>query len=493
MSRRNSSIRPNGKKPTETAKFYDQDDLDDAFDADQNIANPFSVGQTSASSSKWSINESWRKLQQMIENRDKANAAGKHKETNSQELSNFSNDIEIMNDLLDSSIHEGEEIQEGDTSYVLAGDSSYSDLSEERDASTRSGEISVSVPLNAESVHNNKENKDRGNKDNRSDSSAGSEKAATLSNSIKDNKRDDITATPAIRTSAIHKIQFSKIKRNCSIERANNEPDDKDAEKELPEPKRRDDSTRQSSGDTLSSTYASHSGLHHKPSPQIKFSATSTKPPGSRSASFSSSSAIKKRISERMNLSECEEESSTDGFAGSKTPFNAQSPAPAASVDDPIPSLPYFMSFIVDWARKRFNFISFTSSLCTFFILIFAIQLSPLSSFANGFLIGIVFCGLLLIIFAIWALNYLFVKIDYENDLHERIMSNQRWQKVGSPFWLRQAGLRSDQFGTALTFISLSLSLCFPPSVSSLPKSEAARRESHGQPAEHRRSRGLVL
>lgn len=463
MSRRGSSIRPK-TKPSETAKFYDQDDLEDAFDAEQNIANPFSGGQVSASSSKWSINESWRKLQQMIENRDKANAASKHKEPNSQELANFSNDFENdeSNDLLDYSIHEGEEIQEGDTSYVPA-DSSYSDLSEERDASTKSGEISVSVPLNtAESTRTdrgNKHSQERDHKDNRADSSgsAGSEKecTATLSNSIKDNKnetKNDITPPPTrAHHVGMHKIQFSKIKKNCSIERINDDPDDKDAEKELLDLRRasKDDSLR---GDLLSSTLreTNHQAASHpyKQPPQIKFSATPTRPAGNRSSSFSNTSTIKKRISERMNLSECEEEGSIDGFSttgsSDKALFNpavrhstgkpvrqsiiGKSPP---AVDEPIPSLPTFMSFIVDWVRKRFNFISFTSSFCTFFILIFAIQLSPLSSFANGFLIGILFCSVLLIIVIIYILNYIFVKIDYENDLHERIMSNQRWKKVG--------------------------------------------------------------
>lgn len=454
MSRRNSK-----QKPTESAKFYDHDDLDDAFDAEHSIHNPFSSGQVSASSSKWSIKDSWRKLEQMIENRDKANQNSKHKENHSQEL----------NDLLDYSIHEGEEIQEGDTGYVPA-DSSYSDLSEDKDASASGGEINVSVPLNTESARDGKTNndRDRGNKDNRDgnkagdSSSTGSEKdgASTLSNSIKDNKKDDITPAIATATSrthhaAMHKIQFSKIKKNCSIERINDEPDEKDAEKELLDAKRatRDESIKASnSDDKLSSSAlinsnhqtatAPHS-IHHKPAPQIRFSVTPTKqtPLGSRSASFSSSSALKRRINERMNLSECEEESSIDGFSttgSSEKTFKRStvgkpqaSSTPNGSVDDPIPSLPYFMSFVVDRVRERFNFISFTSSFCTFFILILAIQFSPLSSFANGFLIGIIFCTMLLIIFIIYALNYIFVKIDYENDLHERIMSNQRWKKVG--------------------------------------------------------------
>lgn len=455
MSRRNSK-----QKPMETAKFYDNDDLDDAFDAEHSIHNPFSSGQVSASSSKWSIKDSWRKLEQMIENRDKTNQAAKHKENHSQELSNFSNDLEIMNDLLDYSIHEGEEIQEGDTSYVPA-DSSYSDISEEKDASLGGGEINVSVPLNSESAKTNND-KDRGNKDSGSkagdSSSTGSEKdAATLNNSIKDNKKDDITPAVATnRTHAMHKIQFSKIKKNCSIERINDEPDEKDAESL--DAKRRDESIKASnSGDKLSSSVhasqhtSQHASQHatqpspstvHKQAPQIRFSATPGKQPplGSRSASFSSTSALKRRINERMNLSECEEEGSIDGFSttgSSERALFKQSSKPQASstpntsVDDPIPSLPYFMSFVVDRARERFNLISFTSYVCTFFILIFAIQLSPLSSFANGFLIGLIFCTLLLIILIIYALNYIFVKIDYENDLHERIMSNQRWKKVG--------------------------------------------------------------
>ncbi|KAK4337423.1 hypothetical protein RND71_043880 [Anisodus tanguticus] len=112
-------------KNSETSRyFFDLNELDEdiGFEAslDNNI-NPFYTSRTTSSSSKW-INESWRKIQQMIEERKEKSNHNK-KDFNSKELSNFSNDENyeiydiksknILNEILDDSqIQEAEEVQE---------------------------------------------------------------------------------------------------------------------------------------------------------------------------------------------------------------------------------------------------------------------------------------------------------------------------------------------------------------------------------------------
>ena len=447
-SRKNSSFRLNANKQqskNDHSPSDHQDDLDSAFDAEHNINNPFSSSQISTSTSKWSINEQWRKLQQMIESKDKTNQAIKNKENvNSQELANFSNEdhLEIMNEILDYSIHEGEEVQEG-ISYV-----DFSDLSEEKDASKK--DLNISLPLD--------------NSNNNSSFNSGNlPTTTTITKQDKESNKKAETPPPSRTT---HTFLFSKMKLN--------ELDDKEYEKELFDKKHASISKEQLIFKPSSQSNSNEQQPINKQPPQIKFSnSTPTKQSQSsinsrtpiKSSSVPSllsasafSSSKNKQLNKRMNrmkefnFNECDEESSSiDGFYNNnntnndlnstdsfdKNLFKSKKKSkdsitqsqPIDNIDEPIPSLPYFTSFIVDLFRERFNFISFFTSFLAFFILIFAIQLSPMSSFANGVLIGIVFSLLFTCIIIVYALNYVFQKIDFENDLHERIMKNEKWTK----------------------------------------------------------------
>lgn len=442
-SRRNSLLRLNKNQPKtmDSPKFNDLDDLDDAFDAEHNVNNPFSSTHPSSSTSKWSLNEQWRKFQQIIDSKDKqTNQNRDRKDLNSQELANFSTD-DLINDISDYSIHEGEEIQEGDTSYV-----DYADLNEE---TTRS----INVGQSANNGNNSANNLSSSNSTNEqstiactktTNNSSCTTNSTTLSNSVttsisttsinssttasiqttvgtinKDNKRDD-TKT--------HTFLFSKMKKNSSIERLN-ELDDKENEKELFD-KRKDDLVNKAN-DSISAANSTSSLF------TAATKSTPTKPQlTNRTPTKSTYRSSTLRPKHQMNrFKDLSEESSIDGFnttdSSNKTNlFNrTQQQSTNVNVDEPIPSLPYFMSFIVNVFRERLNFISVTTSFCTFFLVIFAIQLSPLSSFANGFLIGLTFSILFLVIVLIYVLNYIFKKIDYENELHARILTGKRWEK----------------------------------------------------------------
>lgn len=442
MARR-SSFKLGQKKANDSPKFYDED-LDDGFDADQNAINhnPFSSTQHSQSTSKWSLNESWRKLTNIMESKDKQTNQQNKKEIN-QELLSFSNDdANLLNDYLDYSVQEGQEIQEGDISYV---DSS-SDLSEEKESLNRNLPANNNInnfntpTTNSTFYTTTTNNLSTTITSHNSPLQPSITPSTSFSNKLQDShKKEDSKDTKT------HTFLFSKIKKNCSIEQLNDLDDkDKDSEKEF--------------CDKRSNELAKPNNDSHKKSPQVQFrkQAQTTTIPQSTNRTTPIKSTIK-QMNKNKELINISESSSNDAFnsTDSSNDFlrtielnRLKHQQLQHQIDEPIPSLNYFMSFIVNIFRERLNFFSVTSSFCIFFILIFAIQLSPLSSFANGFLIGIIFSILFLIIIVIYGLNFVFQKIDRENDLHTRIMSGQRWKKY--PAYKKTQKLPDDKITNAL-------------------------------------------
>lgn len=430
-SRRNSSFR-SLKKINDSPKFYDQsDDLDAGFDADQNtINNPFSPTQHSQSTSKWSLNESWRKLQQIIENKDKQTNQLNKKEINSQELLSFSNDDRVdklLSDYLDytAPLQEGEEIQEG---YDLA----YNDSEVNEDSINKSNSNlnlivnnsnDFNIITNSSNIPNSTFYTSTTTNLSTSKTTISTQSQQTILSPISKLNQDKKEDKPT------HSFLFSKIKKNSSMEQLN-DLEEKENEKELIDNKRnKDDLIKKNDPNNTNSSKL-------KTSAQVQFRqlTTNKQTPINTTQPFKNkqmnkiqeidTSEISNNVFNRSNSTD----STNDFLKTIKQNRLKQNQKNQFEIDEPIPSLNYFMSYIVNLLRKNLSFFSFTSSLVTLIILIFAIQLSPLSSFANGFLIGIIFSFIFLIIVIIYALNFLFQKIDYENDLHERIMSGKRWK-----------------------------------------------------------------
>jgi len=471
MSRRNSFLRlnKNQTKPSDSPRFSDLDDLEDGFDGEQSSLNPFSSHSNISTTKRPSNEQSFliRKFQQIMESKDKQSNQNVKKELNSQELSNFSTD-DLVNDISDYSIHEGEEIQEGS---LPADFVDYSDLSQESIKEINIGQTLINNTSTANNSNQSSTNQSANSATTKNNNeTTAPEQSIIVNPSISIPKIDNITtstnsttiptlitstttkATSSITTTSTSKesnkrdetkvntsFLFSKMKKNCSMERLN-EPDDKETEKELfdkhKESLNESNSNTNLAAITKQSSSSSLNKLQQQPNirtPTKQQLLTNRTPTKSSSTSFRSSTLRPRhKMSRFEHLSE---ESSVDGFNttdSSDKPnnlFNRRQSSNVTSVDEPIPSLPQFMSFVVNVFRERVNFFSVATSFGLFFLLIFFIQLSPLSSFANGFLIGITFTILFFSIVIIYVLNYMFKKIDYENELHERILNAERWKK----------------------------------------------------------------